>query len=207
MSRALLAVALVAVIAVPAAAREKKAGKRKGKVVRVERTRLDGGGVVRLCGQVQPDGTAYCWGKAPVEGEVARVFDENGRRANLVIRAVLPQNDQCGNTTSWILQTSVQGGDISALSYMHAALIDWEGDARTHTVQGAQLQGLRTGENVWTAFDDDGDDVAELVITSYSCDISGNPAQTYPYGAYCMGYYQRDGSSYRLLRTDIVKQC
>lgn len=209
MSRTLLVIGLIAVIAMPAAAREKgKKGKkaRKGKVVRVERTRLDGSGMVRMCGQVQPDGTAYCWGKAPVEGQVVTVFDENGRRANLVIRTVTPQVDACGNAISWILSTSVQG-DISQLSYLHAALLDWEGEARTRTVQNAQLQGLRLGESVWAGFDDDGDDNADLIVTYMNCDPSGNPTQTYPYGAFCVGYYKREGSSYAMLRTDVVKQC
>jgi hypothetical protein len=208
MSRSLLAAALVAAIAMPAdAGRKTKSGKRKGKVVRVERSRLDGSGVVRMCGQVQPDGTAYCWGKAPVEGEIATIFDETGRRANLVIRTVTPQQDTCGNTTSWILATAVQGGDISQLSYMHAALIDWEGDARTHTVQNVQIQGLRQGENVWQGFDDDGDNLADLVITSFSCDTTGTVSQTYPSGAYCMSYYRREGSTYAMMRTDIVPSC
>lgn len=211
MSRSLLAALLVAAIAMPAdagrKARKGVSGKRKGKVVRVERSRLDGAGVVRLCGQVQPDGTAYCWGKAPVEGEIATIFDETGRRANLVIRTVTPQQDTCGNTTSWVLATTVQGGDISQLSYSHSALIDWEGDARTHTVQAVPIPGLRPGENVWTGFDDDGDQTADLVITSFSCDTSGNVSQTYPSGAYCMSYYRREGSSYNMLRTDIVPSC
>jgi hypothetical protein len=207
MSRSLLAALLVAAIAMPAdAGRKTKSGKRKGKVVRVERSRLDGGGHVRLCVQVQPDGTAYCYGKAPLVGEIATVFDENGRRANLVIRTVTPQLDGCGNESNWVVATTAQG-DISQLSYMAAAVIDWEGDARTHTVPAVQIPGLRQGENVWTGFDDDGDQLADLVVTSFSCDPSGNVSQQYPSGAYCMSYYRREGSSYTMLRTDIVPQC
>jgi len=208
MSRSLLALALIAVIAAPAAARDKKSSKRKGKVVRVERSRQGGAGVVRLCGQVQPDGTAYCWGgKAPAIGEVATIYDETGRRASLVIRTVTPLTDQCGNTTSWILATTPQGGDITQLSYMHQALLDWSGDARTHVIPNAPLPSARPGESVWAALDSDGDDVAELIITSYTCDPSGTPTTMYPSGAYCMSYYQRDGGSYDVLRTDIVKSC
>jgi len=208
MSRSLLAAALVAAIAMPAdAGRKAKSGKRKGKVVRVERSRLDGVGMVRMCVNVQPDGTAYCYGKPPRVGEVATVFDETGRRANLVITTVTPQPDQCGNEVNWMIASNVQG-DLSQISYMHSALIDWEGDARTHTVQAVQIPGLRPGENVWTGFDDDGDQVADLVITSYSCDASGT-TQQYGAGAtgYCMSYYRREGSSYAMLRTDVVTQC
>jgi hypothetical protein len=67
---------------------------------------------------------------------------------------------------------------------------------------------MRPGENVWTAFDDDGDTVAELIVTSYACDATGAPnTQYYGGGGYCMGYYQREGASYALLRTDIVASC
>jgi hypothetical protein len=208
MSRSLLAIGLVAVIAMPADAgrKAKGKGKRKGKVVRVERSRLGGSGMVRMCQQVQPDGTAYCWGKPPVEGESLTVFDETGRRASLSVRTVTPQKDGCGNDTSWIIATTAQG-DISQLSYMATALVDWEGEVRSHVVQAQPIPGLRPGENAWSALDDDGDDIADLVITSFSCDTAGTISQQYPSGAYCMSYYRREGTSYSMLRTDIVPSC
>jgi hypothetical protein len=208
MSRSLLAALVIAAIAMPAdAGRKAKNGKRKGKVVRVERSRLDGAGMVRMCISVQQDGSATCYGKAPRVGEMATVFDETGRRATLAITAVTPQLDSCGNEVNWFMTSNVQG-DLSQMSYMAVALIDWEGETRTHAVPAQQIPGLRPGENVWTGFDDDGDQVADLLITSYSCDASGT-SQQYGAGAmgYCMSYYKGEGSSYTMLRTDIVPSC
>ena len=199
-----------ALVAAPIAPGDAAPKRRKGKVVRVERTRGGDQPMPHLCMNLQANGQAYCWGYKPRLGETLTVFDVNGRRGTLAIRGITPQLDACGNETSWVIDTTTTSGDLSQPDWQMVAMGDYPGTSRTHVVNNAQAlpvpNGL-AGEMIWQALDDDGNDVPELIITYYACDPTGAPSQVYPSGAQCFGYLQGGDGGYRRVRTDIVKQC
>jgi hypothetical protein len=211
---AALALALTASLVGVALARDKhhKQTRKKGRVVRVERTPGGRDLLPRVCGQVDPSGGVACWGRAIEVGEVATVYDETGRKASIRVDSVTPQYDGCQNTTGWQLTSSILTGNLDTVSYQGFAVFDWRGTAQTKTLyNNGQIPapGGKIGETVLSALDDDGDDVADLIVTYFQCDPNGTPMQ---YGAgggaYCVSYYQRDaGVSYSELRTDVVRSC
>lgn len=193
-------------------AREKKKKGKRGKVVRVERTRI-GGGLPRWCGNPRADGGATCWGLPPEVGEVGVVLDESGTRALVRVTAVKGTQDACGNTASWEVSSDVQSGDLSQLNTSVGAMVfDWKTTTRSKAVNiygnvPVVAPGMHQGEMVLGAVDDDGDDKADLMLTWFYCDGSGTSVQYGQGGHYCVVHYARDGSGYDQLRLDIVKNC
>lgn len=201
------AAALVAVLVVPGDGDAK--GKRRGKVVRVERSSRGGAGTPRIC-QYRSDGGGTCWGRPPKVGEVGTVIDEVGIRATARVLKVTAQPDSCGNDTWYELMTEVQAGDVSQLTGSPQFIVDWSSPARTRAMTNngqIVIPGGRLGESLMTALDHDSDDLADLIFTYYTCDPGGNLVTTGPGGAYCFVYYQRDAGGYREMRTDVVKTC
>jgi hypothetical protein len=207
-------VVLVAGTGIALAKPKKKNPRRKGKVVRVERTRHEGAGLPRLCSQVQPDGqgggTASCSGPPVQEGEVGSVVTENGQIAVLGVRSVQPMADGCGNTYAWQLTTDVRQGNLDQVTWQTYLLFDWKTNAQSRTLPNASMipaPGGRTGEQIWAGIDDDGDEQPELMISWFTCDAAGQPSPYGQGGANCYVYYKREGSAYTELRLDVVKSC
>jgi hypothetical protein len=189
-------------------------GRRRGKVVRVERSRLDGVGTPRLCTNPRPDGGASCYGRPPAVGEVGMVVDENGVRASVRVQEVKPVHDQCGNVNSWEVTTLVRSGDVAQVTMSGAMLFDWAATAKSRTMLPGYygqaqipIPGGRQHETLMGAIDDDGDDRADLIVTWYSCDSLGNVTQYSRGGHYCVVHYARDGAGYQQLRIDVVRNC
>ncbi len=206
--RALIAIAaLGAALAVPGDGAAK--GKRRGKVVRVERSPHGSAGTPRIC-QYRTDGGGTCWGKPPKVGEVGTVIDEVGIRATARVQRVTAQPDSCGNDTWYEIMTTVEAGDIAQLSGSPQFIVDWATPARTRAmINNGQIviPSGRLGESLMTALDHDSDDLPDLIFTYYTCDPGGNLVTTGPGGAYCFVYYERESGSYAELRQDIVKTC
>ena len=208
---AAIAAVAIAVIAGGAVA-GKKSSRKKGRVVRVERTSAGRNLRPRLCNQVGMDGTISCWGMTVEVGEVAAVYDETGHKADLRVDTATPSIDNCQNTVGWTLGTSVVHGQIpQTYSYSMYAIFDWRGTEQTRVIiNNGQLMppaGARAGESVLGGIDDNMDDTADLLVTYYQCDTSGNPA-AYGSGAYCIVYYRHEaGQTYTELRNDIVRSC
>ncbi len=207
-ARTLGLAALVIAVVAPIAAG--KSHRRRGRVVRVERTPPSKLLVPRLCSAINAtDGSTSCWGHSVEAGEVGSIYDETGKRAMFRVETVTPQVDGCGNATAYNLTTSVLQGSFDQVSYSSYSVIDWDGgDHGRLIVNNGQIAvpSTRVGESVMAAFDSDGDETPELIVTYYMCDASGSPQPTGS-NNYCMVYYQRNGGSYDALRTDIVRSC
>jgi len=204
-SRVLLGVALLATLA---AVSEAKPKRKRGRVVRVERT-LAGVQVPRMCGNVQPDGTLSCWYHEVKPGEHVVVLDENGRRATLEVRSVAPQMDGCNNAIGWTVSTSAQSGDLGQPSWTTVGIIDWDTSSKTKVMtNNGQIQAPsgNPAESVMYAIDDDADGDPDLLATYYTCDQVGQ-LQPYGSGFGCIAYYGRSGAEMRVLRVDIQKTC
>jgi ribosomal 30S subunit maturation factor RimM len=210
MRRALVAAGLLALLVAPALARN-KSSRKKGRVVRVERSRNSGHDMVRVCSNPAADGSATCYGRPPRPGEVGTVIDENGVRGTVRVQTVTAQMDTCQNESSWAITGTVQNGDLSAVTWQGTMLFDYTPTAMSHVIQNNNqipVPSQRPSETLMTMVDNNSDDQPDLMITWYYCDMSGT-ALNYGQGqnAYCMVYYGRDGSKYEELRIDIVKNC
>jgi ribosomal 30S subunit maturation factor RimM len=210
MGRALVAAGLLALVVTPAIARDKK-NRKKGRVVRVERSRNSGHDFVRVCSNPQSDGSAMCYGRPPKPGELGTVIDENGVRGTVRVQTVAPVVDQCQNESSWSITSTVQNGDLSQVTWQGTMLFDYTPSTVAHVIQNNNqipVPSQRPSETLMTMVDNDSDDQPDLMITWYYCDLSGT-AVNYGQGqnAYCMVYYARDGSKYDELRVDVVKNC
>jgi ribosomal 30S subunit maturation factor RimM len=211
MRRALIAAGLVALLVAPAIARDRHSGRKKGRVVRVERSRNSGHDMLRVCSNPQGDGSATCYGRPPKIGEVGTVVDENGVRGTVRVQSVTAQMDQCQNESSWAVTSTLQNGDLSQVTWQGTMLFDYTPAPTAHVIQNngqLTIPSQRAGETLMSALDNDNDAVPDLMITWYYCDLSGAVMQ-YGQGnnAYCMVYYARSGAKYDELRIDVVKNC
>jgi len=192
-----------------AAAGKRKGGKR-GKVVRVERPKFGGGGLIRTC-QMSGASVATCYGRPPVLGDVGIVIDTAVMYGEARVVSVTPVNDTCNNITSWTVTVESSNAQVAQLSYGAILLIDYTASPQARSVPvGGQvpIPGARVGEYGYLGVDSDGDTDADLYVSAYTCDAAGN---VIGYGqghvGYCMGYWVGDQSSWTLLRTDVVRSC
>lgn len=191
-------------IALLASAVAEAAPRRKGKVVRVERSSIGRGRVPVLCTGMQETGVVTCYGRPPATGVEGAVVDYNGVRANVRTVAIKPVADSCGNTSSWEVTSEIVRGDLTAIGWNAAVVFDYPADERAR-FRDATAPGPRQ-ETVLAAIDEDGDDRPELMATWYACDAAGRYAAGAA-GHYCMVHYRRDGAGFVELRIDVVKIC
>jgi hypothetical protein len=179
---------------------------RKGRVVRVERTKVEAAQLPRMC-QPRSDGGASCFGRGVAPGEEGTVIDETGVRARLRIDQVTPSLDGCGNAQWWDVVGTVQSGDLSTMSPAAMMLVGWRVSRSARIAsQPVDLAPLgRPAESAWLGVDDDGDGDAELVVTSFPCDAAGQYSSSGTTA--CLSYYVADGRSLRQLRVDHVATC
>jgi len=205
---------LVAVVALVPAGRHADAGKRKskgkrGKVVRVERSRFGAAGALRVC-QLGGNNTAVCYGRAPQVGDVGAVLDTTSMYGEGRILSVTPTPDSCNNVTSWSITFDPTNTAISQLSYGAVLVIDFQATAQSRTLptNGQVPASQRQGETQYVTIDADGDSTADVYISAYTCDAAGNVV---PWGqgqiGYCMGYWVDGANGWDLQRTDIVRSC
>jgi hypothetical protein len=193
------------------AARGKKKGKgKKGKVVRVERSSV-APGVVRWCGNPRADGGATCWGTPPEVGDVGAVMDQQSVRATVKVTDVKGMPDGCGNIGSWEVASRVQSGDLSSFTGTGAMVFDWDTTSRSRAMDMynppvTPPNKYANPEYMLGAIDDDADARADLIVTWFYCDAAGTSSASAS-GHYCLVHYGLEGTSYRELRFDIVKNC
>lgn len=192
-------------VAWPAQAAPGKAGRRSGKVVRVERPRLRAAERVRVCPLTNPDGRRMtCFGgPAPEPGTRFSLIDDIGVRGHGVA-----------------VQTQPSGQDYCKIGSAHEVELTYEepngldprptsGFPFTLAVQGVQLEdgarvmmdqqlrpSGREAEQVWMAVDRDGDGDADLAVTAFECSDQVRDLPIAPSGQrvspYCLDYWLRD---------------
>ncbi len=168
---------IVAGWALVAAGLDANAGPRKGKVVRVERSR-GRTSIPRVC-DVRGDLTGTCLGPEPVTGETIAVLDETGVVAEVRIKAATPFSAGSTSCTSlWNVTTDVIRGDVAAVAMRTIGVSDPELNLRRARnlprEQFPQSPSGRSNEVVVMAVDRDGDATADLVLTQGPCDTSAS---------------------------------
>lgn len=166
----------------------------RGRVVRVERADVGAKIAPRLC-EVRGD-SGTCVGEEPQRGQTVVVLDEQHAVAEVEIVSAASLVSSCANL--WMVKTRTLRG--SAADNDGMGVIDPSLDANRARVldknhMPASPSGI-SGDEVWRAIDRDGNGTADILITRYSCDISGNPATS---GAYCIDVWARLGA--RMTRT------
>lgn len=159
-----------------------------GRVVRVERSGL-ARVTPRVCEIHADSGT--CLGEEPRSGQTVIVLDENHATAELQIVEAAAFSPSC--PTLWTVKTRavhLSNGESEGMG-----LIDPRLDAgRARMLTRDRLPASPSGsadDEVWRAFDRDGDGVADVVITRFGCDPAGRPAA----GAmYCIDVWARTGT-------------
>lgn len=199
----------------PRSEKSTKTTKRKGKVVRVERSRLAGGGNPRLCTNVQPTGSATCFVVPPQVGEIGQVLDDSGWKASVRVTAVTPVVSGCSTPSNFEVSIEVRSGDISQLTYntQPVLVFDWQTSPRSKAFNQyyggygqspVPIPGQRPGEMLLGAIDDEADGTADYIVSWYYCDASKAPTTSYGQGGmYCFVNYVRDGAGYVERRIDI----
>jgi hypothetical protein len=202
--RAAIAVAMLSTAALAVAS--------PGRVVRVER----GHGIhrtPRVC-QLQGDGRGTCWGKAPEPGESASVIDQTrGVIATIRVSEVTPLQDTCGKTQRWDYTYTMDTGSMTQApdwSYTFVVFDIEVTPGRSRVIADTSRVNLpqkRSGEQVWSVLDRDGDGTEDLVVTAYSCDKAGEMTINAPAAGYCIDYWDLDHGDWRKLRHDFVETC
>lgn len=160
-----------------------------GRVVRVVRAGGKAQASPRLC-EIRGDG-GTCVGDEPRRGEVVIVLDDRHVVAEVQILEARLYAPGC--QTLWTVKTRA----------LHGATGDGDGigviDPGVNPIRARSLDknhrpktpSGQPGEDVWQAIDRDGDGVADILSTRYSCDPSGKPVTGAP--AYCIDIWARQG--------------
>jgi len=157
-----------------------------GRVVRVERA---GGPAIpspRVC-QVRGD-TGNCIGEEPRPGQSVVVLDDHRVVAEVQVVEAKPTLPGCENL--WTIKTRAQRGvstDGDRIGVIDAGVNPSR--ARLVDKANAPSPSGRPGDEVWHAIDRDGDGVADIVSTRYSCDASGQP--TTGTATFCLDIWAR----------------
>jgi hypothetical protein len=165
-----------------------------GRVVRVERS---GGSRIppRLC-EIHGD-TGSCVGDEPRAGQTVAVLDEHRVIAEVQILEATSFSPSC--PMLWSVKTRPLHGapaDIDGIGVIDPSL----DSSRAHLLDRSRLSSSPRGppdDDVWRAIDNDGDGVADIVITRYGCDASGRPTSTG--NTFCIDVWARTGA--RMMRT------
>jgi len=143
-----------------------------GRVVRIERTGGPSAHSPMLC-QVRGDG-GNCVGDEPRAGQSVIVLDEHRVVAEVQVietKATLP-----GCENLWTIKTRPLRGVVTDGDRI-GVIDESVNPSRARLVDKANLSSPsgQPGDEVWHAIDRDGDGVADIVSTRYSCDASGRP--------------------------------
>lgn len=209
----LVILAAVAVLAATAG-HPAAAGPHRGRIVRVERPRTGGSGLVRVCRMNDP-GSATCWGRPPVKEELAWVVgpETQGHKANrgqVRIKDVTASDLGCSVATNWTVALDAADadlGDLDAWQYWLVLDVDMGPEARS--VDTGQVKSPDERQTPWIAINrgrgeaDSGSSDADFVVTAYSCDQNGLMSQGSTSG-YCLDYFLRSSGRWSLLRHDTV---
>jgi hypothetical protein len=168
---------------------EPNANRPSGRVVRVARTSGASHASPRLC-EIRGDG-GTCVGDEPRRGETVVVLDD--RHAIAEVQIVEAKLSATACPMVWVVKTRALHGattDGDGIGVIDAEL----NPSRAHSIDKAHRPPApsgQPGEDVWQAIDRDGDGIADILSTRYSCDASGKPVAGAP--TYCLDIWTRQG--------------
>lgn len=166
-----------------------------GRVIRVERTTSAPSVAPKLC--VLRADTGTCVGDQPMPGQTAYVLD--ARHAIAEVQIVEATSFAASCTQLWNVKTRSHHA-LSAESEALAVIDPNLNPSRARMLHGDHLTAGLNGapdEEVWRAIDRDGDGVADILLTRYSCDAAGKAMPGV--ATFCMDVWARNGE--KLART------
>lgn len=204
-----LGVGLAAVGVAAAAPRSRpatKAGKRPGKVVRVERNQPKVSSKARVCALYESE-IGTCPREVAV-GDVGTVVDPQGTYGQATVVEVTRVPDACGNVATWSI--SIDTGHLVSRDYGYNAVfvLDHpvvEGGRTLPTSQPPPAG--RADEVVQHLIDDDADGQGDLMVTNYACDEHGQATAASRTSNTCFDTWIELRDEWRHARTDLVLAC
>lgn len=191
--------------------------RRKGKVVRVERSRTKDRNPVRICPTPTGAGqSGTCYGTPPQRGERAYLFDydENYLGTLTVETAQAKSGNKCHQGTVFEFTHQVQlaragqGAVPFAVAVFGMELDTQKARVITNPPDSSAFQPEKA--NPWMGVDFDGDGNSEMVVTAYDCsdeETPPAPSGGQSYESYCLDYWHRDGARWQKGHRDIFYTC
>jgi hypothetical protein len=169
-----MALVLVGVLLAVSAA----ASPRAGKVVRVERRARLHTGVPRMCTISESDLSGYCiTSKAPELGDRLAIIDNQHPLGVVRLTTVSPVPDACTQSVVWMIQGTLESGDLSRHDGSMIGVLDVGLDPRGGKL--VQVDHAATGHPFGTdqvyALDADGEGAVDVEFVQFACDDTGNP--------------------------------
>jgi hypothetical protein len=184
--------------------------KKKGKIVRIERTRGGSRGTPRFCQFNQGDNSGTCYGLPAEQGEIGSLLTPEGVMATAKVAKIEPQNNgsSCANTGLWRAEFEVQGlQDPTRLNWNAWIVFDVALGAGAKLADApAEMPGGVPGESAAITVDRDGVAPADFLVTWFQCpNPNGQSMQTY-----CVDYWFNSSSPdmrWTKTREDTVSWC
>ncbi len=154
------------------------AAARPGKVVRVERRARAPEGTPRMCTLSGADLSGYCIaGKAPEVGNRLQILDSTHALGVVRLTSVMAVPDACTQNVVWMIQGSLESGDLTKPDGGMIGVLDVAVDPRVAKL--VQVDHAATGhafgtDQVW-AVDGNGDGQVDTEFVQFACDDAGAP--------------------------------
>jgi hypothetical protein len=191
---------------------------RAGRVVRVERPRLQPPEPVRFCIITNPaERGMVCYGRtSPAPGTRFSVLDDSGLRGQVTAREATRAEayDGCQLGTAHQVTFDTDGADLgNTPTFYQVAIqgVSLERGARLLRDPQIRAPSGRSNEQVWAALDRDGDGMADLLGTAYDCTGEERDLPRAPAGQQiaplCLDYWLRDQVDWTKVGRDVFLQC
>jgi hypothetical protein len=147
-----------------------------GKVVRVERRTHGALGIPRMCTVSAGDGSGFCiTARAPEVGDHLQVVDNSHVLGIVRLTSVAVLPDACNQTTVWMIQWSLETGDLARPDGAIIGVLEGGIDPRCGLL--VQVDHSPTGHPFGTdqvyGLDANGDGDADTEFVQFACDDGG----------------------------------
>jgi hypothetical protein len=149
---------------------------RAGKVVRIERRAHGAVGIPRMCTVSSGDGSGFCiTGKAPEIGDHLQIVDNQHVLGVVRLTQVTVLPDACAQQTVWMIQWSLETGDLTRPDGAMIGVLDGGIDPRAGRL--VQVDHSPTGHPFGSdqvyGLDANGDGAADTEFVQFACDDGG----------------------------------
>lgn len=186
------------------------ASPRAGKVVRIERKPPGYSGQPRFCSVHPADMFGHCIGtKAPEVGDRMTAIDNNRVLGTIRVTNVQPYNDGCQQTYQWMIQTTLDSGDINGVRGTMLGVSDVPLDNRNAKLVNVDKTptGHPWGTDTIYAIDNNADGTVDIEFIQYPCDDLGNASMSTMTGHCHEVWTVKSGRSLERLRHDRFRVC
>jgi hypothetical protein len=196
-------------------------GRRRGRVVRIERPRYSAPEAVRICTSAGTDEKLTCFGGAPeAEARLAMIDGEGVRGEAVVERSDPSPSDSCQTGSMHEATVRFDGGGLvprngqqaySSFGTFAIQGVELGENAKVVQDAAARAPSGHDNEQVWIQIDRDGDGSADVLSTYYDCTAQIHDVPVSPTGQhvtpYCIDYWIKDSLDWRLGGRDVYFTC